>query len=321
MSLRTASLVLDAGVEVAGAGSMQIAGNLIVPEQAPIALLVCLPGGGMNRRYFDLLPPDGSDAYSFARQMAHRGFASLLIDPLGVGESSRPDDGYSLTPEVLARANANATGEVLRRLRAGMALGGLEPLPQIKAFGVGHSMGALMTILQQAESAQYVGVAALGFSTRGLPDFLPPEAKAMDDSSRRRELVRLARGLFRDSYPVLSRNDDRAGLYSGKSAEAPAVEAIKAARDRLLPVPAFLSMLPGNVAAEAARIQVPVFVALGERDLAGPPADAPKAFTGSPAVTFHLLPDAGHSHFLFPARVGLFDALADWAGRIASSRA
>jgi hypothetical protein len=72
-------------------------------------------------------------------------------------------------------------------------------------------------------------------------------------------------------------------------------------------------MLPGNVAPEAASIDVPVFVGLGELDMAGPPQDAPKAFTGSAAVTFYLLPKAGHSHFLFEARRGLFDCLAEWA--------
>ena len=77
-----------------------------------------------------------------------------------------------------------------------------------------------------------------------------------------------------------------------------------------------MSMLPGNVAPEAAKIDVPVFVGLGERDMAGPPLEAPKAFTSSPAVTFHLLPQAGHSHFLFPARTGLFDRLAEWAAKV-----
>ena len=40
----------------------------------------------------------------------------------------------------------------------------------------------------------------------------------------------------------------------------------KAARDKMLPLPAFLSMLPGNVAPEAARIDVPLLLALGESE-------------------------------------------------------
>ena len=119
--------------------------------------------------------------------------------------------------------------------------------------------------------------------------------------------------MFRDPYPGIGRSADGNQLYAGAKAESAGVEAIKAARERLLPVPAFMSMLPGNVAPEAAKIEVPVFVGLGELDMAGPPLEAPKAFTGSPAVSFHLLPQAGHSHFLFASRVGLFDQLADWA--------
>ena len=113
---------------------------------------------------------------------------------------------------------------------------------------------------------------------------------------------------------VIGRTEDGAALYAGKSAEPAGVEAIKAARQPLLPVTAFMSMLPGNVAPEAAQIDVPVFVGLGERDMAGPPLEAPKAFTSSPAVRFELLAGAGHSHFLFPARRQLFDQLAAWAG-------
>lgn len=312
--LRTTSMRIDSGLTLPGETTLDIAVDIIAPDQPQPVVLVCLPGGGMNRRYFDLLPRDGNDSYSFARQMAQRGFISVLVDHLGVGDSSRPTDGYALTPEVLARANANVTTVVLDRLRQGMAVGGLPAMPDIQSIGVGHSMGALLTIVQQAQFRQHAGIVVLGFSTRGLPDYLSAKAKGLDIAGRRRELVQLARETFRESYPVLERGNDTTGLYAGKSAEPAGVEAIKSARDVLLPVPAFLSMLPDNVATEAAQIDVPVFVGLGERDLAGPPEDAPKAFTGSPSVTLEVLPGSGHSHFLFPARQQLFDSLAKQLG-------
>jgi pimeloyl-ACP methyl ester carboxylesterase len=176
-------------------------------------------------------------------------------------------------------------------------------------------MGAMLTVLQQAQFGQHAAIAVLGFSTRGLPEYLAGEARALaqDPAAARREVVRLAKAMFKDSYPSIGKSSDGSQLYAGLHADPAGIQAIKAAREKLLPVPAFMSMLPGNVAAEAARIDVPVFVGLGELDMAGPPLEAPKAFTASPAVTFHLLPQAGHSHFLFTARAGLFDALALWA--------
>ena len=314
MSTRSAALFLDSGISLPGEGSLQIAADIIAPENPKPIVLICLPGGAMNRRYFDLRAP-GDDSYSFARQMAARGFICVLMDHLGVGESSRPTDGYALTPDVLARANANATTTVLERFHNGMALAGLPPLKNLASIGIGHSMGAMLTILQQAEFRQHQAIAVLGFSTRGLPEYLPAEAKglAKDPVAVRREMVRLAKAMFRDPYPGIGRSADGNQLYAGAKAESAGVEAIKAARERLLPVPAFMSMLPGNVAPEAAKIEVPVFVGLGELDMAGPPLEAPKAFTSSSSVTLEILPGSGHSHFLFPARQQLFQRLGDWA--------
>jgi pimeloyl-ACP methyl ester carboxylesterase len=250
--------------------------------------------------------------------MADRGFISVLVDHLGVGESSRPKDSYALTGEVLAAANTHVLEQVLGKFRNGSLINGLQAIPKVISVGIGHSMGAMLTLLQQATAHQHAGIAVLGFSTRGLPEFISAEARelAPDHAAARRAAPRLARAMFGEDYPVIGRSAEGASLYAGKTAEPAGVEAIKAARAGLLPVPAFASMLPGNVAPEAARIDVPVFVGLGERDLAGPPLEAPKAFTGSPAVSFELLPGAGHSHFLFPARVRLYDRLAEWAAAL-----
>jgi pimeloyl-ACP methyl ester carboxylesterase len=75
-------------------------------------------------------------------------------------------------------------------------------------------------------------------------------------------------------------------------------------------------MIPGNVAPEAAQIEVPVLLMLGEHDMAGPPAEAPRAFSASPDVRLEILPGAGHSHFLFPARTQAYARLAAWARRV-----
>ena len=305
---------VDAGVSLPGEGALELAVEVIAPRRPLPIAFVCLPGGAMTRRYFDLEAP-GDDSYSFARQMAARGFISVLVDHLGVGESSRPADSYVLTADLLSCANGYVTEQVLAKLRTGRAINGLAAIPQLSSVGLGHSMGAMLTILQQAEYHQHGAVVVLGFSTRGLPEYLPAEARelAQDPAAARRAATRLARAMFRENYPSIGRSEDGAALYAGKKAEPAGIEAIKAARERLLPVPAFESMLPGNVAPEAARIDVPVFVGLGELDMAGPPLEAPKAFTASSDVTLHLLPQAGHSHFLFAARVGLYDALAQWA--------
>lgn len=326
MSDQSIILRLDSGITLPGAGPLRVAVEVRAPRQASLGaapvVLVCLPGGGMNRRFFDLMPGGegvGDLSFSFARQMAGRGFVVVCIDHLGVGESDRPEDGYLLTPEVLVQANQHALEQVLAGLRAGSLLGDLPPLPDLVSIGVGHSMGAMLTLLQQAAHRPHAGLALLGFSTRGMPEYLIPEAKALaaDTQAVRAELVRLARDTFVVPYPEVKPSPQSNSLFAGAAAEARGVEAIKAARDKMLPVTAFMSMLPGNVAPEAARIDVPLFLALGERDIAGPPHQVPAAFTGSRDVSLHILPESGHSHFLFPARIGLFNRLAGWARLVA----
>lgn len=286
-----------------------------MPAQMPAqpAALVCLAGGNMNRRYFDLCPEDGDDSFSFAAQMTARGFIVITLDYLGLGESSKPADCYALLPELLTTACVNASAAVLTQLREGSLSAEIPALPQLLSLGIGHSMGAMMTVLHQAMGAQHAGIALLGFSTRGLAQYLPPKVVAMTREEQRAGLAGFAQKMFQTQYPVIRSSGNGEQVYGSAKAEAKGVAALKQATDCLLPVTAYLSMLPGNVAPEAAQVKVPVLLGHGERDMAGPPAESAAAFSASHDVRVLVLPETGHSHFLFPTRLELFDRLADWA--------
>jgi pimeloyl-ACP methyl ester carboxylesterase len=299
-------------------GPLQIAATLYeaASTTGDPMLLVCLPGGGMNRGYFDLMPDDGDTSFSFARQMTARGFHVLTIDHIGIGDSTRPRDGYALDAALLAQANEEALQQVLIELRRTM--------PKLRSVGVGHSMGAMLTLVQQATYKPHAAIALLGFSTRGLPDYTPSAQAelAKDPQQLREQLPALARRMFREPYPKVQRDPQAKGIFGGSSADARGIAALKAASDEpLLPLPAYQSMLPGNVALEAARIDVPVYLAVGDRDMAGPPQQIPAAFTSSYDIELQVLPDTGHAHFLFAARQALFDRLAVWTRSVAALRA
>ena len=313
-------LHVDSGVQLPGEGTLRIAAEVWVPRginvDAPLTAWVCLPGGGMTRRYYDL-PVDGPDAasFSFAQQMAARGFIVIALDHLGIGDSDRPADGYAVTAEVVASANAEATQQVVAKLRAGTLTPALAPLRELTTLGIGHSMGAMMTLLQQFQHRQHAGTALLGFSTRGLPEYLPPQVRelAQDSVAVRAKMQRLARTMFVQPYPVIKPSPQSGAIYAGKGADPRGAAAIKQISDALLPVCAFMSMVPGNVLPEARQITVPVFLGLGELDMAGPPHEIPASFPASRDLTLYVMPGTGHSHFLFPARLDLFDRLATWA--------
>lgn len=313
----TEKLLIDAGVSWDGEAGLRVAAEVVAPPadrlgDNPVAL-VCLAGGNMNRRYYDLRPEDGDETFSFALQMSARGFIVVMIDYLGLGESTRPADCYALTPEVLTHAAINASAHLLFKLRKGSLSPALPAMPALKSLGIGHSMGAMMTTLHQAAAKQHEGIALLGFSTRGLPAYLPPKVVAMTREEQRAGLAGFAQKMFQTQYPVIRSSGNGESVYGSKKAEPKGVAALKQATDCLLPVTAYLSMLPGNVAPEAATVSVPVLLAHGERDMAGPPVESAAAFTASPDVRVLVLPETGHSHFLFPTRLDLFDRLADWA--------
>lgn len=320
-SVRRRTLRLDSGVEIDGR-PMTIALELCWPERLrePASVFVCVPGGGMNRRFFDLVPADGGEDFSFAAQMNSRGYLVVLVDTLGVGESDRPDDVYALTPELLVRANERAVSALLAGLRDGSLIEELPAFPDLRSIGVGHSMGALLTCLQQARFGTHAAIAALGFSTAGLPQYLIPQARsATPDSLQDDELVRLARLQFGAVPSAMKRGEAPSDLFAGAKADPRGMAALKSALAPMLPVPAMLAMMPGNVARACASIGVPTFIGVGELDLTGAAHAIPAAFTRSHDVTLQVLDQAGHSHFLFAARARLFERIGRWAADAAQA--
>jgi pimeloyl-ACP methyl ester carboxylesterase len=288
---------------IAGERDLSLAVDVHRPEREPTAALFCLPGGGLDRRWFDL----AAEGRSFARALTARGFAVATLDSLGWAESSRPRDGFALVPEVVAAANAQAA----EALAAGLPAG----LPRI---GVGHSLGALLTIVQQAEHESFDALVLLGATTRGLRVVLSDEELAYADrpEAARAELVRLARKRSGDDGWFELPAAARAGAIFDGGADPAALAAMRAIGCEVVSVLALFSMIPGCSAPWAERVRVPVFLGVGERDITGPPHELPAAFPASPDVTLHVQPVAGHSHFAFATCEGLFERVAAFVGNV-----
>jgi alpha-beta hydrolase superfamily lysophospholipase len=300
--------------------SLSVAADIFLPPQValqPVALF-CLPGGGMNRHYFHLL---GEGGFSFAEHLTAQGFIVVTLDHLGVGDSSRPRDGFALTPDLLARVNAYAMELIRAQLRGGQL--GQGALPQLRSVGIGHSMGAMLTVMQQAHHGGHAALGVFGFGTRGLRSALSPEelAFADDPQGARANLVRLARLRGPDPYPLVPRSAQGRELFAGESADRRGVEALQRARASLLLTAGEFSMIPGSCAPECAAVDTPVLLVLGDRDMAGAPHEAPASYPSSPDVTLLVLPATGHAHFLFPARAQLFERVAQWCRTVLAARA
>lgn len=317
------SRMIDAGVLSVGAA--QLAVDVFIPNDGlllePAIAFFCVPGGGLNRRYFDL-QVDDDDSFSFAAQMARRGMITVAIDPLGVGGSSRPDAGFDIVPEVATAALDPVCRCISAELQAGTLAPSLLPaLPKLLCVGVGHSLGGMMTVMQQARFRNFDAMVLFGFAPVGMPEVLSEEARAMafDAPTIRANVVRLARAFHGEPYPEVKPSGRGREIFGG-GADPRAMNALRTVRDRLLATLSMFVIIPGSSAPEAAQIDVPLLLVVGDRDMCGPPHQLPASFPASSDITLLCLPETGHSHLVFVSTSAMFPRLALWVDTVARSQ-
>lgn len=326
--VRRASWRIDVSPAVPLPGRHEIAVDVAVPEcagrDAATVALACLPGGFLSRRYFDL-DPGGPHRYSFSEAMAGRGFATLAFDHLGTGESTKPEPaerGFELGVEAIARINQFALDRALERLTAGDPGAGLPPLELGATVGVGHSMGSMLTVEQQALARPHRALVLFSFTTRGVPAFLNGAQRALagDPARARRELGALARASWGSPYPERA-SDGAPGRRAafGVGTAPPLAEALlHDASTNLLGIAGLLSMIPGGYAPPAEAIDVPVYVLVGDHDLHdahGLREELPRA----PVVETRTLADCWHCHFVANGRETIWRGVGDWIRRTLGS--
>jgi len=288
---------LDGGAPIALAATV-FAADVPVTER-PVVLF-CFPGGGMSRRYFDL------DGFSFAGSMTGAGFLVIAFDHAGIGDSGKPRDAFALSARRLAASEAQAVGEVAARLRTGDLHDDIAAIPDFSMIGLGHSMGGMLVTMQQAAFRPYAALALLGFSTRGLPEVLTPA-----------EQEEAKRAIRDDDYYVrLAVQRFGGAALADIPARREGSAALKAASAPLLTVAAMQSMLPGNVAEEAASIDVPIFLAVGDKDITGRPEAIAPRFSAAPDTQLLVMENAGHHPFIAPSAEALYTALGAWAASL-----
>jgi len=274
-----------------GLDRAELAGTLYLPQHLPaeLALLLCLHGGGYDRRYWQ----PGIPGYDFAEYFVARGYAVLTLDMLGMGQSTRPEPETQLSRKIIAAVHDSATRQVIQGLQDGT----YASAARISVTGVGHSMGGLMVITQQAAYARFDRLAVLGWANAPMvlggldpatlaaaiqPGYIPTPRAAM-------------RGLFyaADVPPEIIAADEAQG------ASTPAC----LGRD---------SLLPGIVHREAATITSPVFLMYGTIDTSSAPDTEPAYFAASPDVTLALLHGAAHCHNFASQREECWEKLEAW---------
>jgi pimeloyl-ACP methyl ester carboxylesterase len=298
----------------------RLAVNICFPDAGvPLSGVVycCIPGGGMNAAYFDLRFDD-DESFSFAARMACAGAVTVLVNPLGVGGSTVPEDGFAVGLDTLIDADALAVTAALEALRRGTADEHLPPLTGMTVIGVGHSMGGMFTLMQQARHRSYAALVLMGFSLNGMPQILTPAeaACAGDAAAARANVAELAHARFREPFPILQITDQSRSLLKQGDNDKGVRKAIVAARDRMIAIGAMFALIPGSVAPEAAAIDVPLLLLFGQQDICGAPHQVPPSFPKVTDLELFVLPQSGHNHFTAASRAVLFDRIKRWTSSL-----
>ena len=320
LTVRRSSVGVDVSA-VAPADCKWIAADLFVPQslRSTPLLWVGIPGGGMNRQYFDLDVAGQNGTFSMARHFAAHGDLVVTVDPPGVGGSDTPDDGYTFTPRVVADVLAAAVDGLRAQLRSeGLAAVGLSGVVPRAMVGLGHSAGALLVAFQQAHHHSYDVVALLGFSASGLPGVLNEDELRYAGRPERvsEDVKNLTRARFGNPLPEWSTSTK--GELEPNAVATQVDMALAAASSRLLALVGMTAIVPGSVQPELDELDVPIFAALGEHDLGGTLDVLPGQLPACGDLTLFLLEGAGHNHNVAVNRRLLWDRAARWATSVTS---
>lgn len=279
---------------------VNVSGSLFAPDQPtpsdqPLDLLVCLHGGSCSSEYYH--PEHIDPSYSFARYMTERGYLVLALDTLGMGRSSKPEPESQLTLEMIAAASDFVTRQAASSLQDGEWLQ-LPPNSTLRASGLGHSMGGMLSVYQQGRFQSFERLIVAGWSN------LPLDLSDADIASMRA-------GLSDGGYIPTDRQPLQTLFH------LPDVPAEVIAADNkhagLTPVTLALAALsPGTVTREAAVIRCPVLLLFGEVDVSADPQREITFYPTASSIDLKHIEQSAHMHNLAQSRQIAWHAIHEW---------
>jgi pimeloyl-ACP methyl ester carboxylesterase len=290
-------------------------------EPGPQSAFYCLAGGRCSTSYFDL-EVDGYDGYSMADYLAQRGSLVISMDHPGIGSSTPVDDIFALTPSLVAAAHDLALRDITGRLEGGLLAPDVDPTAVSRIIGLGHSMGGMIAVVQQARHSSFDALVVLGHGGDGLPTLLTEAEKVVVNGPA--ETVE-------DRIAPLARK--RAGSGNGQAprrlppgsffaSDVPRAvrDAFVAQQTTLLHTCGLSSMIPGATDGDKAVIDVPVFFGFGDQDLTRDYRSNLARYSSVTDATLVTVSPSGHCHNQSSSRRRLWDRIERWARALDLSR-
>jgi pimeloyl-ACP methyl ester carboxylesterase len=251
-------------------------GRLCTPSGAT-TVQVLIPGGTYNSSYWDVGYEPVTRSYRLA--MNDAGYATLALDRLGTGNSSKP-----LSVLVTATVQAQAAHEVIQKLRAGF-----QGARFSKVIIGGHSIGSAMAMIEAGTYRDVDGVLVTGMTHRMNLTTVVPVLANMIPAPLDPQLS--GRGL--DPGYLTTSPGTRYADFHTPGVEVPGAIALdESTKDVFAATEAVDSLAMTNVVIPATRrIQAPVLIVLGnDMHFCGPPlgsdCSSPQALRDSEAPFF-----------------------------------
>lgn len=302
-------------VPLLGLKDQTMYGRLCVPPGGSRTLQVLVPGGTYSSAYYD--PPGLPDTRSFRKAVNNAGYATLAVDRVGSGRSSKP-----LSELLTATAQANAVHHAIQAMRTG-AVG-----PRFdKIVLVGHSLGSATTILEAATFRDVDGVVITGFTHRIASLTVLPTLAALSPAAldpKMSKVVGLDAG-YLTTLPGMRYS----AFHNPGPFDQQVIDADEASKDLIAPGEIVDAVLIGLVLPYSRRINVPVLLAMGEKDgvFCGPLAsDCSSAeslrqgeagfYSPEARLRAFVVPGYGHSINFAPNAPLLHDAVTGWMNEV-----
>ena len=318
---------------------LETVATVCLPDGDVLPELVCFawPGGGYSRQYFTFDMP-GSDGGGQAGWHTSRGWVFVAVDTLNTGESSKPQDPSLLTYENLARSMKATVDAVLARLENATVADGFPAVVDPVTIGLGQSLGGSLMVLCQGQQQVFDGIGVLGFSGRHTMIWAPPEKVTGKRVyiPRGTDIAALTEDVFVAAMPEMA-FDERAwplcapgfhfddvpqDIVSADMLEYPTRKGnLPVWASATIPPCAMTMMSPGAIAPEAAAIEVPVFVGVGERDTVPEPKTEPTAYENASDVTVFVCKGLAHMHNFGTPRELMWTRFHAWADGVAAMQA
>jgi pimeloyl-ACP methyl ester carboxylesterase len=270
-------------------------------DERPVQILV--PGITYTHLYWDM--PGFGGRYSYVKYMNARGYDTLAIDRLGMGQSTRP----LIAATVNASSNAAALHQVVRYVRAG-DLGRSYPAVVL----TGHSYGTFVSDLESATYHDVEGIIGTGWLQQPTATGLAGVLSILTPADLYPEFA----GILDPTY-VTTTPGDRSFFYAPADTD-PAVVAADEGLKNTASLAEATYLIPENLGGLTERIGVPTLRVVGSDDRimcvadSCSPANLAKALPPlfPSGVRIYVQEGAGHDAALEQNNTGGFDAMLSW---------